>query len=139
MQQYARNDECRLFRFASKLVFFLPSSYNFFCRQIFASLFNSEPGHLGQHIQTRKNPPLTFQKCKSDKLYLLPSMQSFVYLFFLVQFQQFCCIFYVLTFVKRCRQFKQRIILLGLLSSLISLKILLAEIRNDGKSLALKL
>ncbi len=29
MQQYARNDECRLFRFASKLVF-LPPSYTFF-------------------------------------------------------------------------------------------------------------
>ena len=139
MQQYARNDECRLFRFASKLVFFYHHHTIFFCRQIFASLFNSEPGHLGQHIQTRKNPPLTFQKCKSDKLYLLPSMQSFVYLFFLVQFQQFCCIFYVLMFVKSCRQLKQQIILLGLLSSLISLKILLAEMRNDGKNLALKL
>ena len=66
-------------------------------------------------------------------------MQSFVYLFFLVQFQQFCCIFYVLMFVKSCRQLKQQIILLGLLSSLISLKILLAEMRNDGKNLALKL
>ena len=92
MQQYARNDECRLFRFASKLVFFT-TIIHIFWRQIFASLFNAEPGHLGQHIQTRKNPPLTFQKCKSDKLYLLPSMQSFVYLFFSCNFSIFVASF----------------------------------------------
>ena len=103
MQQYARNDECRLFRFASKLVFFT-TIIHIFWRQIFASLFNAEPGHLGATHSNQKKSSSHISEMQIWQAIFVAINAVLCLFIFLVQFQQFCCIFYVLMFMKSYRQ-----------------------------------
>ena len=98
MQQYWRNDECRPFRYASKLVFFYHHHTHFL------------PPNICKSIQCRAGTPgapHSNQKKSSSHISEMQIWQTTNYIcchqcnplfIFSVQFQQFCLIFYVLTF-----------------------------------------